>query len=318
MVIRRSRSRRWSAVSCLLLLALIPQPAHAQFGSLKKKLLGKKDPPAQSQQQVGIQRVVITPAIVAAYLRALQGKEAEMRKMAQENSPTGHYYAALLKSREVTRRQNDFRAGVGPEAERYRKLVNQFRQANDTTYWNQAVRLEQEIEGAQASEPSLGDLDWQAQTQANDRIQEAMRKAAGDDISPGGWLFLVDRMPILVWAFADDPNPPRDKLGGDWTDDELAAVRAQRVALARADALPYRTDAEIEKKRQEEEHQKQVEAAADKQQSCMEGEISEAYQEKLKSELEAAQKAGDTQKMMALSQAYAAKAQAAMQKCQPH
>src|SRR5258708_40225632 len=60
--------------------------------------------------------------VVSRYVRALGARDAEIRRVARENTPEGRYFARMLLHDSLARRHAAFRRHFGPDWERYQQL----------------------------------------------------------------------------------------------------------------------------------------------------------------------------------------------------
>ena len=309
---RSSPGRRFAVAAALASLLLVPTPAHAQFGSLKKKLAGKKDPPAQPA--AAPQRPVITADLIQGYLKGLQARDAAMRKLAQESTPRGRYYAAYLRHQEAVRRHNDFNARVGSDWQRYNALSERGRQHQDADAMKQANAILESMNADNAPEPSTDGFSWQDQRDASTALDDAARQGAGLDA--GTWSQISDLFPYAVARVSESDSLDPADLGSDWTRSEANTLLQYREQLARALAISYKSDAQIAQEKADKAAADKLQQAANDQNACMEREMPAAERDKVQAEMQAAQKSGDMNKMMAVGQAYSQKVQAATAKCQ--
>ena len=305
--------RRFAVVAAFASLLLVPTPAHAQFGSLKKKLAGKKDPPAAAAAS-SRQRPAITPELVQTYLKGLQARDAAMRKLAQENTARGHYYAAYLRHQDAVQRQNDFNARVGPDWQRYNALNDRWRQHQDIEARKQANTILESINPENAPEPGLEGFSWQDQRDATTQLDDAARQGAGLDA--GTWSQLSDLFPYVVGRVAQSDSVSPSDLGDDWSRSETNTLLQYREQLARGLGISYKTNAQIAQEKADKAAADKNEQMANDQNSCMEREMPAAERDKAQAQMQAAQKSGDMNKMMAIGQEYSQKVQAATAKCQ--
>jgi hypothetical protein len=323
---RRSRSLRALALAALA-LCLAATPADAQFGALKKKIskavTGKSDSAATVSAGSGSSGgascdesdPVVTNELIDGYLRSLAARDAEIRKMAQEDTPTGRYYAAFLKREAAEARLAEYRAGRGPDYARYQEL-NKKGMAGDAAAMQQAMQVEQELSPERIKLP---ELEWDNQRKADTRLDRVMAEASGFDKCD--WPVVMEFFPRAAGVVVDNPNPKGEQLNTGWRSsplsaDEVKVLRARRPELAKAFGWELPEAKAAAEKRKQEQAKREF-AEANPMAACMEREMKPFNDkiEKRQAELEAAQKRGDTAALMAFSQEMQAAQLAAAQKC---
>lgn len=299
-----------------LFLAVCSTAAHAQFGRLKNAVsnaVQSRQDQAPAQQNVV---VPFTPDVVNRYLTALAARQEAMRNLARENSSTGRYFAAVIVRDSLIRRHNLFNADSGPDYDRYRQLMAAY-QRGDTTAGHAMTDLAHEIDPTRIQIP---ESDWSAQRAGNARLDSTMKRAGG--FSDAEWGYVNDLMPRVVAMMAynaarDDSMVTAIAQNTSITEDEVRAVRARRVELSQALGMSWKSVSGLERAaREASEFQKDFE---NPYASCIQREMQPIMQEadRRRSELEAAQKNGETQKLMDFANRMSAAQMAASQKCAP-
>ncbi len=262
----------------------------------------------------------VTVDLVARYIKALQARDSMMAVIAKENTPTGQYYAALIQQRSLERRRNDFDAQVGPDWDKYLALQKKA-QTGDM-----AAAQEMPSVAPNPQSVTLPSLPWETQKAANDRLDVAAEHAGDFDYC--AWTSVVDVMPTLVSVLARDPSATSQQISAwghpnGFSAAEIAAVKPQRIVLARLLIVSYKTDAMIAAQNAPPPAPAMPAGAGAGSASsmtfaaCMQKESAAATQYSIdhKSEMEAAQKAGDTAKLMQIAQTISQMQSAAMAKC---
>lgn len=316
-----SRRILWRAAGVLLVLPwLALSPAEAQFGSLGKKILGKKAE-KQVEQKAGVapaacseEELIIDEALVGRYLASLRARDQEITALSKEGGETGRYYAAVLRRRELARREQAFQRNQGPDYERYKALYARGMQG-DGAAMQEAMRIPPSLDPDQVPLPSL---DWKTQRSADGRLEKAM--AGGGEFTPCEWTQVVEVLPRAAALIVQNPEPRGDDLRLPYRQTplspaEVAALRGNRLALAEALGMDPRTEAE--KRRDQEAAALAQQPPKSPYQACLEKELmaTQKYFEANKDKLEKAQAAGDQATLMEFAQKQQEATMAAAQKC---
>lgn len=237
--------RRLALLTLAVALPLWPSTSAAQIGGRIRSTITGTGTGQQQQAPAAVRPVVIpiTAQVVTGYVNALKARDQEMRRLARENSPVGHYFAGKLLSDSVERRRNDYRAQVGPDWEREQQL-NAALMRGDTSAASALPRLQASL-NAQVDIP---ESDWNTQRAATAHMDTVMMQAAG--LSAGEWAYVWDPMYRLVGmtaysGVAEDSVVEEIARSMNLTPAEVRAGGARRIELARALVYRYRTDAQI-------------------------------------------------------------------------
>lgn len=183
----------------------------------------------------------VTPDVVNRYIRALQARETEMRRLARENTPVGRYFAAQVTQDSLDRRKLDFDGGTGPDWARRQELQRRA-MTGDMGAAQEMSALAQSID-QHVPMPQVDD--WSTMNAANSRLDTLMWQAGGFESCD--WLALVEFLPQTVGAIATTPDKgvadmPNAGTPAAVREDELAAIKAHRVELARLLKVEYKSD----------------------------------------------------------------------------
>jgi hypothetical protein len=297
--------------------------AHAQLGLPTPKLPATPTASAPSAKppKCDAGAPTVTDDLVARYMKALQARDSMMGVIAKENSPTGQYYAALMQQRSLQRRENDFDNQLGPDWDKYLALQKRV-QSGDTSAARQMQGVKPDPQSV-----TLPHLPWETQKAGNDRLDVAAEHAADFDYC--GWTAVVDVMPMLVGALANNPNATSQQISAwghpnGFSAAEIAAVKAHRIELARLLGVRYKSDAMLAAQNAPPPAAAMPAGAAATAgmgsmtfAACFQKESKPAqdYAAAHKADMEAAQKAGDTAKLMQYAQTMSQLQNAAMAKC---
>jgi hypothetical protein len=301
--------RRASVSLPLLLLLALPAALSAQFGNIKKKVTDAAKPPATqpapgAQPKCDASTLVITPEVVDRYLKALAAGDGEMARLAKQPGDTGKYWSAYLRAQQQQQRKLEFDAHRGPDWQKYQGYQARI-EKGDTTAVQPMVAIQRDVD-AQVQMP---DVSWEVQRAGNNRLDEVKRQAGGFSVCD--WTNgIQEKLPRTVQALAnnDDQKQVEQQLSGQVTPAEISAVKPKLSELARELGIRYRSPED--RKREQQEQQAAVQRQMDPRSACL-VKASQAFADAHKTELEAAQKAGDVNAMLKLSQLQ----QAEMAKC---
>lgn len=216
--------------------AAVPARAQGILGRARDRARQAISPGASQAAAPCDARQTVGADFVTRYIRALQARETEMRRLAQQNSPVGRYFAAQLLQDSQERRKNDFVAQTGPDWARrdvlWRRMMN-----GDASASQELSALSQEVE----RRTTLPDVDWSQMSAANARIDTVTMQGGG--FSACDWRAVGEAIPGAVAQIARDPSAPIAAVGqGGLTDEGIAAVKTHRMQLVRLLKLDYKSD----------------------------------------------------------------------------
>ena len=225
--------RLLSALLAFVLLLSVTPSLHAQLGGLKKKVAdkvtGKKDTVPVATGTTGKPRcdnsaVVITNDVVNRYIKALDARDAEIRKIAKEPGPVGQYYAAIQRRDSVEKRKHEFDRRRGPDWERYKVIYAKMAHGDQSAIAAQHA-FSDSLDPTNVRIPSPA---WEDQQKYNGRLDSVMLAASG--IDPCDWNQLGERIPTFMRVLMQDRNAK--DLQGAGTQQEAAAIRPRLDELA--------------------------------------------------------------------------------------
>ena len=178
------RSLAGGTLLALVVAATAPAQAQGVLGRVRDRarqaLAGNQNAnqaaTCASSDQSRASAAEVTDDVVARYLRTLDARSAEVRRIARENTPEGRYYARVLLHDSLARRHAAFQRHYGPDWERYQRLHNTLSSTDASTTYQ---AIESSIDEGQVDMP---ELDWNGQESANQRIDGVALQAGGFDI----------------------------------------------------------------------------------------------------------------------------------------
>ncbi len=250
-----------AALAALVLGIASPARAQGILGRARDRarqaLAGNNQPsgPAcsSSDQSRASAALSITGDFVTRYLRGMQARQTEIRRLAGENSQTGRYFAATLLRDSLARRHAMYRHHFGPDWDRYQQLMNRppstDAQVNMRNY-TAAAQIERDLDESRAQVP---DVPWDQMQAANNRLDEVARQAGG--FSACDWGASLEVIPGVVQFIAQDRRENRPaRVASDFPvvgrssglrESELTEIRAHASELALALGVDYPSDAEL-------------------------------------------------------------------------
>lgn len=308
--------RHFAKLTLAITLVLLPGNASAQIGGRIRSAVSNAARPQQASQRA-VQMVVvpITPQVVANYEKGFAARDQEMRRLAQEHTPLGQYYAARMRRDSAERRYAAYNAQTGPDYERAQQLMAAM-QRGDTTAPMKLAQLGTEV----STMPDVPEVDWSAQQAANAHMDTVMMQGAGYDA--GEWAYLIDKVPPVVGLLANtgtaDTVVARVAQTVNITPDEVRAIGVRRVELARALGWSAQTDEDLARASKP-ATENPANDPSKNYNACMAEGIKPIQEEaeRRKAELEAAQQAGDMTKLVDFANRVTAAQQAATVKCAP-
>ena len=186
----------------------------------------------------------ITADVATRYIRALQAREDEIRRLAQQNTPVGRYFTAQLINDSMERRKNDLSAQTGPDWDR-RQALQQRMMTGDASAAQAMSAQAQELEHRQP----MPQVDWNTMNAANTRLDTVMMQGGGFSVCE--WNGVMEVIPSVANQIARNPGTSASELvvlgyrPNGLTDSEASAIRAHRMELIRLLKLDYKSDAMI-------------------------------------------------------------------------
>lgn len=299
-----SRRVTCAVLGVVLALFTVPAAGYAQLGGLVKKkaaekVTGKKDTVGTAatggQVKCDASKVVITSDLVDRYLKGAAARDAMEQKLAKEPGPTGAYYAALLKRREIEKRKYEFDLRRGPDWEKQVAIQKRL-EKGDTAAYSAQYALTQSLD---PNKLPLTPPEWETQRKTNASLDSIWKGEA--QISDCDWADLIqtrETLPRMVWILAE--NPSATDFQGFGTAKEGAVLRPRIAELARAMQIKYVSlEDKARLKKFEEEDKAKAEARAagqvstgDPKTDCM-AKVQKEWSKAHQAEIDKAQEAGD-------------------------
>jgi hypothetical protein len=262
----------------------------------------------------------VTADVVTRYVRALQARDNEIRRLAQQNTPVGRFFAAQLTNDSMERRRNDLDAETGPDWER-RQALQQRLMTGDASAAQPMTALAQELD----RRSPMPAVDWDAMSAANTRLDSVTMQGGGFGFCE--WNGVMEVIPSITHQMARNPGVSTSELAvlgyrpNGVPESEAAAVRAHRIELIRLLKLNYKSDEMIARAQRLQAQQDSTSAVMNTWNACRQrvmgpaaspaGAMAAIPPDSMRvwqQQAQDAQKRGDTAALMALGQ----KMQAAM------
>ena len=281
------RSLAGGTLLALVVAATAPAQAQGVLGRVRDRarqaLAGNQNAnqaaTCASSDQSRASAAEVTDDVVARYLRTLDARSAEVRRIARENTPEGRYYARVLLHDSLARRHAAFQRHYGPDWERYQRL----RSAPPSTDANVMMRnmqaanqVEQDID---ENRVRVAEVEWEGQEDANKRIDVVAMDGGGFDVC--SWRAIGEVIPQVVAVVCNDRVEGREERAASDVlvplgrpdglhPAELRAIRAHALELARGLNVDCPTDAEVAAIRREKAAQDSLRRAQDAWTACRE------------------------------------------------
>lgn len=253
----------------------------------------------------------ITADVVTRYVRGLEARDAELRRLAQQNSPVGRYLAAQLVNDSMERRRNDLAAGTGRDYAR-RQALQQRMMTGDASAVQAMSAQAQELE-ARVPMPTV---DWASMNAANTRLDTIQLQAGGFGVCE--WNGVMEVIPSIANQIASNPGLGASELivlgyrPNGLSEAEATAIRAHRMDLIRLLKLNYKSDEMIAREQAERAHRDSMTTQMNTWSACRQrvmgpaaSPMAGANQDSMRvwaAQAQDAQKRGDQATMMAIAQ----------------